>query len=174
MKLETKHGLEKLSDHLKDKDGEVSLELYTKEKYEFDRSLKFPIGDNYVLVLRSGKNHDSYWNYTYNAEDLFEAVQQSIETDDLGGLNECLSEWVTEWEFLFGGSDYHESQDAIEGHDFDEIPEDLLDEDTGEIDIEKLQDNYDFEVIEEEGDQISKFESLKYKTDDGEVKIDLN
>jgi hypothetical protein len=41
MKLQTKRGLEKLSDHLKDKDGEVSLELYTKEKYEFDRSLKF-------------------------------------------------------------------------------------------------------------------------------------
>jgi len=174
MKLETKRGLAKLSDHLIDKDGEVFLELYTKEKYEFDRSLKFAVRDNNVLVLRTGQNHDSYWDYTYNAEELLEAVQKSIETDDLGGLNEYLSEGMDEGEFLFGGDDYHESQDAIEDHDFDEIPEDLLDEDSGEIDIEKLQDDYDFEVIEEEGKQISKFESFKYKTDDGEVKIDLN
>ena len=77
------------------------------------------------------------------------------------------------YDFKSSGDDDYEFQDEIDSHDFDEIPEELLDEDGEDIDIEKLQDNYDFDLIEEEGG-ISKFDSLSIDIGDEKITIDWN
>ena len=48
----------------------VKVGIYTKQLYEYDDSLKFDVGENYVLVLRSGKNHDSHWIFKYETDYL--------------------------------------------------------------------------------------------------------
>ena len=66
--------------------------------------------------------------------------------------------------------------DSLDDHDFDQIPDKILDKESGEIDIEKFQDIYgsDYELKPKE-DYLSKFiDSFSIKIDEENVNVNLN
>ena len=171
--------LKKIADYLQNKEEMVEIELYTNERYEVEESYVVTIGENYVGIHRTGFYDTSFWSLELDAETFYKAILEAIEKDDYEYLVE---EYImeegdyTESKFISGGEGNYEIQDSIDDHDLDEIPDEILDDETGEIDIEKFQDIYgsDYELRDSEGyfEKINSFslhvDKVKY-----EVNVDL-
>ena len=168
-----------IADALKNKDDFIEIEIFTKERYEVEEYHVVMIGDNYVGINRTGFYDTSFWSLELDAETFYKAILEAIEKDDYEYLVE---EYImeegdyTESKFISGGEGNYEIQDSIDDHDLDEIPDEILDDETGEIDIEKFQDIYgsDYELRDSEGyfEKINSFslhvDKVKY-----EVNVDL-
>jgi|TARA_B100000315_G_C14302990_1_gene462710 hypothetical protein len=173
MNNETKEKLKKISKYLQNTDDTVTFEMYTSQKYEYENTLAAAVDGNYVNITRRGFYNDSFWDYEFEPKSLKDGIDYALEENDISSFNNFILEFFDDYDFKSSGDDDYEFQDEIDSHDFDEIPEELLDEDGEDIDIEKLQDNYDFDLIEEEGG-ISKFDSLSIDIGDEKITIDWN
>ena len=171
--------LKKIADYLQSKEEMVEIELYTNERYEVEEYYVVTIGENYVGINRTGFYDTSYWSLELDSETFSKAIFEAIEKDNYEYLVEdyIMEEGdYTEAKFIGGGEGNYEIQDSIDDHDLDDIPEEILDGETGEIDIEKFQDVYgsDYELRDKEGycEEIHSFslhiDKVKY-----EVNVDL-
>ena len=74
----------------------------------------------------------------------------------------------TEAVFVGSGDGNYEINDSLDDHDFDQIPEEILDKESGEIDIEKfllsVYELKDFDLID----------SFSIKIDEENVNVNLN
>ena len=107
-----------------------------------------------------------------------ERVNDSIEKDDFNILIEDYIREegdITEAKFVNSGSGNYEIQDEVDDYDFEEIPENILDEETEEIDIEKFQDIYgdDYELSDRE-DYCGKIDSFSVYVDKEKVEINVD
>ena len=170
--------LKKIADFLQSKEGMVEIELYTTERYEVEEYYVVTIGENYVGINRTGFYDTSYWSLNLHSKTFSERVNDSIEKDDFNILIEDYIREegdITEAKFVNSGSGNYEIQDEVDDYDFEEIPENILDEETEEIDIEKFQDIYgdDYELRDSE-DYCGKIDSFSVYVDKEKVEINVD
>tara|TARA_Y100000022_G_scaffold140803_1_gene122668 strand:+ start:357 stop:908 length:552 start_codon:yes stop_codon:yes gene_type:complete len=170
--------LKKIADFLQNKEGMVEIELYTTERYEVEEYYVVTIGENYVGINRTGFYDTSYWSLHLDSKTFSERVNDSIEKDDFNILIEDYIREegdITEAKFVNSGSGNYEIQDEVDDYDFEEIPKNILDEETEEIDIEKFQDIYgdDYEIRDSE-DYCGKIDSFSVYVDKEKVEINVD
>jgi len=169
--------LKKIADFLQSKENMVEIELYTNERYEVEEYYVVTIGENYVGINRTGFYDTSYWSLNLDSKTFAERINESIEKDDFNILIEDYIREegdITEAKFVNSGSGNYEIQDEVDDYDFKEIPENILDEETEEIDIEKFQDIYgsDYELRDSE-DYCGKIDSFSVYLDEEKMEINV-
>ena len=170
--------LKKIADYLQSKEDVVEIELYTTERYEVEEYYVVIIGENYVGINRTGFYDTSYWSLHLDSKTFAGRINDSIEKDDFNILIEDYIREegdITEAKFVNSGSGNYEIQDEVDDYDFHEIPENILNEETEEIDIEKFQDIYgsDYELRDSEG-YCGKIDSFSVYIDKEKVQINVD
>ena len=170
--------LKKILDYLRKKDDNVEIELLTSERYEVEEYYVVTIGENYVGINRTGFYDTSYWSLNLDSQTFADSINESIEKNDYNILIEDYIREegdITEAEFINSGSGNYEIQDAVDDYDLDEIPANILDEETEEIDIEKFQDIYgsDYELRDQE-DYCGKIDSFSIYLDKEKIEINVD
>ena len=170
--------LKKISNFLAQIEDSVEIEIFTNERYHVEEYYGITINENYVGINRTGFYDNSYWSLSLDSKDFSENIIKSIDQDDFEMLAEDYIREegdITEAVFVGSGDGNYEINDSLDDHDFDQIPEEILDKESGEIDIEKFQDIYgsDYELKERE-DYCGRIDSFSIKIDEENVNVNLN